>query len=273
MNQIDTGRFIAACRKEQGLTQAQVAEKLNVTDRAVSKWETGKCMPDSSIMLELCALLSVTVNELLSGERVETDRYEEKVNENLIDLKRKEESSMKKNAVISVIASIAMIVGMMVCCICDAAIFGTLTWSPIALSSILLAWIASFPIILLGKRGILVSMVAVTSTIVPFMYILSVLLREREVFRVGGIMSVVALAFLWIIYAIYNRLKDRKLLASGIICFLAIPFTLIANAILSKLVGEPAVIDIWDLLSAFLLLTIAATFMIGDYAQGQGRAR
>ena len=54
MNQIDTGKFIAGCRKEKGLTQAQLAEKLNITDRAVSKWETGKCMPDSSIMLELC---------------------------------------------------------------------------------------------------------------------------------------------------------------------------------------------------------------------------
>ena len=64
MNQIDTGKFIAGCRKEKGLTQAQLAEKLNITDRAVSKWETGKCMPDSSIMLELCNILGVTVNEL-----------------------------------------------------------------------------------------------------------------------------------------------------------------------------------------------------------------
>ena len=86
MNQIDTGKFIASCRKEKGLTQAQLAEKLNITDRAVSKWETGKCMPDSSIMLELCNILDVTVNELLSGERIEMNNYEEKVNENLIEL-------------------------------------------------------------------------------------------------------------------------------------------------------------------------------------------
>ena len=79
MNQIDTGKFIASCRKEKGLTQAQLAEKLNITDRAVSKWETGKCMPDSSIMLELCNILDVTVNELLSGERIEMNNYEEKV--------------------------------------------------------------------------------------------------------------------------------------------------------------------------------------------------
>lgn len=92
MNQIDTGKFIASCRKEKGLTQARLAEKLNITDRAVSKWETGKCMPDSSIMLELCNILDVTVNELLSGERIEMNHYEEKANENLIELKRKDEN-------------------------------------------------------------------------------------------------------------------------------------------------------------------------------------
>ena len=60
MNQAKTGKFISACRKEKKLTQAQLAEKLNITDRAVSKWETGKSMPDASIMLELCEILGLT---------------------------------------------------------------------------------------------------------------------------------------------------------------------------------------------------------------------
>ena len=84
MNQIDTGKFIASYRKEKGLTQAQLAEKLNITDRAVSKWETGKCMPDSSIMLELCNILDVTVNELLSGEKIEMNNYEENPQEKVL---------------------------------------------------------------------------------------------------------------------------------------------------------------------------------------------
>ncbi len=109
MNQIDTGKFIASCRKEKGMTQAQLAEKMNITDRAVSKWETGKSMPDSSIMLELCNILGVTVNELLSGERIEMDNYEEKVNENLIEMKKKEENSLNKNALISIIYTITMV--------------------------------------------------------------------------------------------------------------------------------------------------------------------
>ncbi len=69
MEQAMIGKFISACRKEKGLTQMQLAEKLNITNRAVSKWETGKSMPDVSLMLDLCNILDITVNELLSGER------------------------------------------------------------------------------------------------------------------------------------------------------------------------------------------------------------
>ena len=68
MDQVKIGKFIAECRKKQGLTQLQLAERLNITDRAVSKWENGKSMPDSSIMLELCDVLNITVTDLLNGE-------------------------------------------------------------------------------------------------------------------------------------------------------------------------------------------------------------
>ena len=70
MNQIQIGRFIADCRKESNMTQRQIAEKLGITNRAVSKWETGKSMPDASLMLELCEALHISVNELLCGKRL-----------------------------------------------------------------------------------------------------------------------------------------------------------------------------------------------------------
>ena len=81
MDQIKIGKFIAEHRKKQGLTQMQLAEKLGITDKAVSKWERGIAMPDSSIMLELCAILSVTVNDLLSGEVVTMENYDKKMEE------------------------------------------------------------------------------------------------------------------------------------------------------------------------------------------------
>lgn len=93
MDQIKIGKFIAERRKAEGLTQAQLAEQLGITDRAVSKWETGKALPDSSIMLDLCKILKITVNDLLSGEVVSMENYNEKLENNLMEMVRKKEKS------------------------------------------------------------------------------------------------------------------------------------------------------------------------------------
>lgn len=95
MDQKAIGTFIAACRKEKNLTQMQLAEKLNITNRAVSKWETGKSCPDVSIMLELCDILGITVNELLSGERITMENYQKKAEENLVELQQKKDKAQK----------------------------------------------------------------------------------------------------------------------------------------------------------------------------------
>ena len=89
MNQIKIGKFIAERRKNTNLTQMQLAEKLGITDKAVSKWERGVAMPDSSIMLELCDILRISVNELLSGERINMENNNQK-NEQLLLEKAKE---------------------------------------------------------------------------------------------------------------------------------------------------------------------------------------
>lgn len=103
MNQEKIGRFIAECRKEKNLTQAQLAEKLNMSDKSISKWETGKGMPDSSVMLELCTYLGISVNELLSGEHLKEEQYQEKANENIINIaKEADKSKRTKNRIILV---------------------------------------------------------------------------------------------------------------------------------------------------------------------------
>ena len=95
MDQIKIGKFIAERRKNKNLTQFQLAEKLNITDRAVSKWENGKSMPDSSIMLDLCKALEISVNELLSGEMISMKDYDKKAEENLYNLNRSNEHKKK----------------------------------------------------------------------------------------------------------------------------------------------------------------------------------
>ena len=96
MDQVKIGKFIAERRKEVNLTQMELAEKLGVTDRAVSKWETGRSMPDSSIMLSLCALLKITVNELLLGRVVSMENYNKEIENSLIEMVKQKEESDKR---------------------------------------------------------------------------------------------------------------------------------------------------------------------------------
>lgn len=117
MEQIKIGKFIASCRKEQGMTQAVLAEKLGISDRAVSKWETGKSMPDSGIMLELCELLKINVNKLLSGEHITMEDYNAKSEEVILGLKSENEKYAKRLLrseayiiVVGVVASLAIII-------------------------------------------------------------------------------------------------------------------------------------------------------------------
>ena len=95
MDQVKIGRFIAELRKEKGLTQASLAGKFGISNKAVSKWENGKSLPDASIMLELCNLLGITVNELLTGERIPVEDYREKAEETLTSVVRDSQEEKK----------------------------------------------------------------------------------------------------------------------------------------------------------------------------------
>ena len=95
MDQIKIGKFIAACRKQKGFTQMQLAEKLGITDKAISKWERGIAMPDTSIMLELCDILGISVNELLSGEKISMENNDQKNEELLLEMAKELEKKNK----------------------------------------------------------------------------------------------------------------------------------------------------------------------------------
>ena len=112
MNQEKIGKFIASVRKEQNLTQEELAEKLGITAKAVSKWECGKGLPDASIMIDLCKILKITVNDLLSGEKVTKEQYQEKLEANIIDTI--DYSNKKDNEKNKKIAKIIMLFGIFI---------------------------------------------------------------------------------------------------------------------------------------------------------------
>ena len=110
MDQIKIGKFIADCRKKKGMTQMQLAERMNVTDRAVSKWENGRSMPDSSIMLELCDVLGISVNDLLHGEVVQMEEYNKKTEELLLESVRQKEESDRRMLAFEIVIGVLSVV-------------------------------------------------------------------------------------------------------------------------------------------------------------------
>ena len=85
MNQERIGKFIAECRKNKKMTQSELAEKLGVTDKSIGNWENGRNMPDLSLFKPLCEELGITINDLMSGEKISKDKYQEKFEENIVN--------------------------------------------------------------------------------------------------------------------------------------------------------------------------------------------
>lgn len=110
LDQKKTGEFISGIRKEKGLTQKQLADAIGVSDKAISRWETGRGMPDTAIMPELCRILEININELLSGEHLSPEDYDGKAEKNMVELMKNNEN-IKKNEKMS---SIGMLIGIVI---------------------------------------------------------------------------------------------------------------------------------------------------------------
>ena len=110
MDQTKIGAFIADCRKKKGLTQMQLADMLNITDRAISKWENGRSMPDSSIMLELCHALDISVNDLLHGEIIMKENYDAKTEELLVEMTKQKEESDREMLTFGIVIGVLSVI-------------------------------------------------------------------------------------------------------------------------------------------------------------------
>ncbi len=132
MDQIKIGKFIAECRKKENLTQAQLAEKLNITDRAVSKWENGRAMPDSSIMLSLCEILKISVNDLLNGEVIKMENYNKEMENTLLQMVKEKEQADKRLLTLEIVVGVLLSI-IMFALIIVASLVQMADWMRIAL--------------------------------------------------------------------------------------------------------------------------------------------
>lgn len=132
MDQSKTGKFIAQERRAQNLTQRQLADKLAISDKTVSKWECGKGLPEVSLMLPLCEILQISVNDLLSGEKLAAENYREKAEENMMDLIR-ENAENKERMTLSIICGVITIIA-----VCALVLLASYLELPVAVRILLL---------------------------------------------------------------------------------------------------------------------------------------
>ncbi|MBO5337288.1 MAG: helix-turn-helix transcriptional regulator [Lachnospiraceae bacterium] len=268
------GLFIVELRKAKQMTQKELAAKLNVTDKAVSKWERGVSCPDITLLPELAAVLGITVEELLNGEKSKLNMENDTVNiDNAIQYADKSAKNRMKSwqNLFAILFSAVLLLGIIVCSICDLAITERLSWSLFPTSAIIYAWFVLFPMIKWDRKGIAWSLTAVSLFTIPFLYVLSILVEGVDLFMyVGGGVAPIVILYLWSVFALFRKLKGRKWLAGALSLLLTIPMCILINLLLYKILNIP-VFDLWDMLDFAAVIICAIVLLIIDFKAGKHR--
>lgn len=261
--------MIAQLRKEKKLTQKELAQRLGVTDKAVSKWERGLSCPDIAVLSPLSDILGITVTELLSGQKNDSSPagVETAVEATLqfadTSVRRKTGEIRK---MLCMAMSLLFLTGIFTCLVCDFAISGKLTWSLIPISALVFAWLVLAPAIAFRKNGILISLLSVSIFTVPFLYILERIIGTGGmILEIGIGTTVISVIYLWIIYILFFKTKLGRFTAAAFLLLLAIPHTTATNYIVDMAVMGQSLFDVWDIGSALLLMVAALVLLCIGY--------
>lgn len=258
------GRFISELRKAQDMTQKNLAEKLEVTDKAVSKWERGISCPDVSLLIPLSKILGVTTSELLNGEKNEGSPIEE-IKEDIVEealLYSGRNAVLKTDRIkrnILAVLAIAYMMAVVACVISDICITKSLSWSLIVILSLAFSWILLLPLFRAKEKIIKKILIVLSAAIIPYLVILSWLLDLPAVWKLGISISVVSVIGLWCIYAVFMKVNSRKFRAAGIAFLITAPVTWCINTmitIFSNEAAESPMSNIINIMSVVILAVI-----------------
>ncbi len=278
MNNEKMGQFILELRKSHQMTQKELAVKLNVSDKAVSKWERGLSCPDISLLSPLSDILGVTTTELLNGERSdEEDMSTEEIVVNALEYgqktaKRKIELTQ---SIWGAVFSILLLIGVTVVSIVNVAISGTFTWSLIPISASVFAWLVFFPAIKFGVKGIIGSLISLSLLILPFLYVLDYTINRitednNPIFAMSVRIAPLSIAFLWIALLLFKKFKSRKLLVIAFLVLLASPLNFFINFMIAKMLDQPNS-TIQTVLNVLISVVVAIILFIIDIVMQKRR--
>lgn len=266
------GALIAQLRKEKHLTQKELAQQLNITDKAISKWERGLSFPDIALLTPLSTLLGITTAELLSGKRSPDVREEKvkKITEHALEYAGQVSQMKTQNLkrLISDIFSLYCLIAIVVCIITDLALSGGLTWSLYPLYSILFAWLVAAPAMYGKRRPVRGSLIALSIFILPFLLALHALVDTNGLlFSLGAGVTLLALCFLWLIYWLFFLIKSSVWHYAAAATLASLPFIFLINLVISRTLATP-LFEVLDVLDYGVPLIAAAVL----YLTGQRRS-
>jgi len=272
MEQAKMGSFIRDMRIRRGWTQRQLAERLGVTDKAVSKWERGLCYPDMALLPPLSDVLEVSAAELLAGEqnRPEVPRssetfetFTEATTEAAPDAFASSEVPNKRMDArlrAFVILTALCLLAALTCLICDLALHQRYTWFPLVLASLTFGWSICILPIAVKKYPVRLALLSLTLWSFPYLLLVSWLIRQPLVWRISIWLVPISAGYIWGVYALFLKLKNRKWLAAGLACLLTVPFAAAINATLDRLIHP-----VESFHDVFCALLMGATCILVDF--------
>ena len=264
------GQFILELRKSHQMTQKELAVKLNVSDKAVSKWERGLSCPDISLLLPISNILGVTTTELLNGERTDV---KETINVETVvanALEYGEKTAKRKisltKSIWSAVFTILLLIGISVVSIVNVAVSGTFTWSLISISAIIFTWLVFFPAIKFGMNGIIGSLIGFSLFIVPFLFVLDYAIARitgynQPIFEMGIRIAPLSIVFIWAAFFLFKKFKTRKMLVIAFLVLLASPISFLTNIMIAGMMNQP-LFSVQIILNALTLLVVASILFI-----------
>ena len=237
------GALIAKLRKERNMTQKDLAAKLGVTDKAVSKWERSLSYPDVTLLLPLAEALGITASELLSGEQ-QTPEGEQAVQSALLYSKRNLLNRVRQaKRVVLGLTSLVFALSIAICFLCDYCVTGGVSWSWIVLLSLAFAWAASLPLFLAEKNLLRKLFLTVGIGVFPYLGGLGWVLRRPMVFQLGSCIALLSIGWLWGVYRLFTRLaphfRGRKLRTIAVASLLTLPLSWAIRAVTAWMLHEP----------------------------------
>ncbi|MCD8109928.1 MAG: helix-turn-helix domain-containing protein [Clostridiales bacterium] len=251
------GEKIQKLRKQQGLSQEALAEKVTVTRQTISKWELGQSTPDLDFIARLSDIFNVTSDYLIKDDMIEPDELPYK--------KREYRLSEKGKRIILVSFSAAALAAICICLICDYFTAEKLSWSVISAFAIIAAWLVMLPSLTTKGKIVLKTLLVVSIVPVPILVVFALFLNIPLVFTMGICIAVVSIIAIWIIYGIFRKFYKKLWRALGCALLVMIPTPIAITYIAAYFIPEVSH-DITSIIfNSAITLILSLVFFGMDY--------